>query len=93
LDMDGLKIDRAFTSQLLNGADDAILFEAIVRMAHAFQMSVVAEGVETAEQLAALQALSCDEVQGYFVSKPVPASGVPLLFEKRFLFPDAHSAS
>jgi diguanylate cyclase (GGDEF)-like protein len=93
LDMDGLKIDRAFTSQLLNGSDDAILFEAIVWMAHAFRMSVVAEGVETAEQLAALQALSCDEVQGYFVSKPVPAASVPLLLEKRFLFPDAHSAS
>lgn len=93
LDMDGLKVDRAFTSQLLNGADDAALFEAIVWMAHALQMRVVAEGVETAEQLAALQALSCDEVQGYFVSRPVPADSAPLLLQKRYLFPDICSDS
>ena len=74
LDMDGLKIDRAFTSQMLNSPADAALFEAIVSMAHALGMRVVAEGVETAEQLAALQALACDEVQGYFVSRPVPAA-------------------
>jgi diguanylate cyclase (GGDEF)-like protein len=87
LDMDGLKIDRAFTSQLLNGPADAALFEAIVSMAHALEMRVVAEGVETAEQLSALQAFSCDEVQGYFISKPVPAADAALLLQKRFLFP------
>jgi diguanylate cyclase (GGDEF)-like protein len=73
LDMDGLKIDRAFTMQLPGGPDDRALFEAIVSMAHAFRMRVVAEGVETSEQMRALQDLRCDEVQGYFVSRPVPA--------------------
>ena len=87
LDMDGLKIDRAFTSQLQNGADDAALFEAIVSMAHALRMRVVAEGVETAAQLAALQALGCEEVQGYYIARPVPAADAARLLEKRFLFP------
>lgn len=87
LDMDGLKIDRAFTSQLNNSANDAALFRAIVSMAHALQMRVVAEGVETAAQLAAVQALACEEVQGYFVSRPLPADAVARLMRQRFLFP------
>jgi EAL domain-containing protein (putative c-di-GMP-specific phosphodiesterase class I) len=89
LDMDGLKIDRAFTSQLLNSRADAALFEAIVSMAHALEMRVVVEGVETAEQLAALQTLGCEEVQGYYISRPVPALDAGRLLQKRFLFPDA----
>jgi diguanylate cyclase (GGDEF)-like protein len=87
LDMDGLKIDRAFTAQLLNGPADAALFEAIVSMAHALDMHVVAEGVETGEQLVALQRLSCEEVQGYFISKPMPPTEAALLLQRRFLFP------
>ncbi|MBV0881691.1 EAL domain-containing protein [Noviherbaspirillum sp. L7-7A] len=87
LDMDGLKIDRAFTSQLNNSDNDAALFKAIVSMAHALQMRVVAEGVETAAQLAAVQALACEEVQGYFVSRPLPADAVAKLMQQRFLFP------
>lgn len=87
LDMDGMKIDRAFTSQLLDGPDEAALFKAIVSMAHALHMRVVAEGVETAEQLAALQALSCDELQGYFISRPVAAKEAARLLHKRFLLP------
>lgn len=87
LDMDGLKVDRAFTSQLLDGPDEAALFKAIVSMAHALHMRVVTEGVETAEQLAALQALSCDELQGYFISRPVAAKEAARLLHKRFLLP------
>jgi len=86
LDMDGLKIDRAFTAQLGKSASDAALFRAIVSMAHALQMRVVAEGVETAGQLAAVQELACEEVQGYFVSRPLPADGVVGLMQRRFLF-------
>nr|WP_314621817.1 EAL domain-containing protein [uncultured Noviherbaspirillum sp.] len=89
LDMDGLKIDRAFTSRLGKSRTDAALFQAIVSMAHALEMRVVAEGVETAEQLAAVQALGCEEVQGYYISKPVPAAETVLLLQKRFLFPAA----
>jgi EAL domain-containing protein (putative c-di-GMP-specific phosphodiesterase class I) len=69
-------------------ADEA-LFEAIVSMAHALEMRVVAEGVETAEQLAALQSLGCEEAQGYYISRPVAAAEAGLLLQKRFLFPVA----
>jgi diguanylate cyclase (GGDEF)-like protein len=89
LDMDGLKIDRAFTSRLGKSRTDAALFEAIVSMAHALEMRVVAEGVETVEQLAVVQALGCEEVQGYYISRPVPAAEMVLLLQKRFLFPVA----
>jgi diguanylate cyclase (GGDEF)-like protein len=89
LDMDGLKIDQAFTSRLGQSRADDALFEAIVSMAHALEMRVVAEGVETVEQLAALQALGCEEVQGYYISRPVPAAEAGHLLERRFLFPSA----
>lgn len=87
LDMDGLKVDRAFTGQLTRSAEDLELFRAIVSMAHAIHMHVVAEGVETAEQLKILQGLSCDEVQGYYISRPIPAADTVALLKKRFLFP------
>jgi diguanylate cyclase (GGDEF)-like protein len=85
LDMDGLKVDRAFTSQLGNGKEDEAVFRAILSMAHALEMTVVAEGVETFEQLHILQRLSCNEVQGYLISRPVPAGDVPSMLRKRFL--------
>ena len=87
LDMDGLKVDQSFTAQLEGGPEDLAFFTAIVSMAHAIGMRVVAEGVETAGQLHVLQALRCDEVQGYYVSAPLPADAAALLLEKRFLFP------
>jgi EAL domain-containing protein (putative c-di-GMP-specific phosphodiesterase class I) len=87
LDMDGLKVDRAFTSQLGIGKEDEAVFRAILSMAHALEMTVVAEGVETFEQLHILQRLSCNEVQGYLISRPVPAGDVPPMIRKRFLFP------
>jgi EAL domain-containing protein (putative c-di-GMP-specific phosphodiesterase class I) len=56
-------------------------------MAHALGMSVVAEGVETGEQLQVLQALCCDEIQGYFISRPVPADEAKAFLRKRYLTP------
>ncbi|SMP63987.1 diguanylate cyclase (GGDEF) domain-containing protein [Noviherbaspirillum suwonense] len=80
LKMDVLKVDKAFTSELTNSRDGKVFFQAIVSMAHALGMTVVAEGVETAEQMAMLQSLSCDEVQGYFIARPMPAHDIePLL--------------
>ncbi|TFW31310.1 bifunctional diguanylate cyclase/phosphodiesterase [Massilia horti] len=87
LDMDGLKVDRAFTGSLTHGASDVSLFRAIVSIGHAIGMTIVAEGVETREQLAILQELGCDEVQGYFISRPVPAADALALFGRRTLFP------
>jgi len=87
LKLDVLKIDRAFTSKLGASNGGEILFHAIVSMAHALGMQVVAEGVETLEQLEMLQSLGCDEAQGYYMSKPVPAAEVPDLVRLPTLFP------
>jgi diguanylate cyclase (GGDEF)-like protein/PAS domain S-box-containing protein len=89
LNVDVLKVDRAFTVTLCDGNEGKALFKAIVSMADALDICIVAEGVETAEQLDALQALSCDEVQGHYVSRPVPAPEMAALMLKRFLFPPA----
>lgn len=83
--MDGLKIDRAFTMELGRSEQGEVFVRAIVSMAHALGMSVVAEGVEMREQLDMLHALQCNEVQGYFISRPVPAEQMLELMLKRFL--------
>lgn len=87
LNVDVLKVDRAFTVTLCDGNEGKALFKAIVSMADALDISIVAEGVETEEQLSVLQTLDCDEVQGYLVSRPVPAADMAVLMLKRFLFP------
>ena len=89
LNVDVLKVDRAFTVTLDHGEEGKALFKAIVSMADALDICIVAEGVETAEQLSVLQALDCDEVQGHFVSRPVPAGEMAVLMLRRFLFPPA----
>lgn len=83
LRMDGLKVDRAFTAQLGVSAEGKVFFQAIVSMAHALGMSVVAEGVETRAELAALETLQCDEVQGYLIDKPMPAVQMAALLQRR----------
>ena len=83
LSLDVLKIDRAFTANLGVRADSEILFHAIIAMAHSLGMTVVAEGVETQQQLDIARRLSCDEVQGYLISKPVPASAAEELLRVR----------
>ena len=87
--MDGLKIDRAFTNELGRSKQGEIFIRAILSMAHALGMSVVAEGVETQQQLDILRALQCNEVQGYFISKPVTAERMLVLMKKRFLIDSA----
>lgn len=87
LDVDVLKVDRAFTVALCDGTAGTTLFKAIVSMADALDICIVAEGVETPEQLGVLQALACDEVQGHLISKPVPAKDMSQLMQKRSLFP------
>ena len=71
--LDALKIDQSFVRNITQDAGDAAITRAIVAMAHSFGMSVIAEGVETREQLEFLRALGCEEFQGYLFSRPVPA--------------------
>jgi diguanylate cyclase (GGDEF)-like protein/PAS domain S-box-containing protein len=69
--VDALKIDQSFVSQIASAGDDASIVTAVISMARSLKLRVVAEGVETLEQLAFLQALDCDEAQGFYFSRPV----------------------
>ena len=71
--IDTLKIDRGFVRELIHDANDAAIVGAIVSLGHSLGLTVVAEGVENAQQLAHLRALGCDLCQGYYFSKPAPA--------------------
>ena len=71
--LDRLKIDRSFVRNITSNDDDAAISRAITEMGHALDMRVVAEGAETADQVALLAGLGCDEVQGFYFSKPLAA--------------------
>ncbi|RFB65806.1 MULTISPECIES: EAL domain-containing protein [unclassified Herbaspirillum] len=72
-----IKIDKFFTSRLDQGGDSGLaIVSAIIALAHALNMEVVAEGVETEAQLAALQKLNCDQVQGFLLARPAAAGDV-----------------
>lgn len=79
--VDKLKIDRSFVSQL--GEDDEIdsIVQAIIDLAKAMRMTVTAEGVETPDQLNILAEMGCAEVQGYYLSRPVPAASLGVLLK------------
>jgi len=82
----GLKIDQSFVRDLALDSDDAAIIKAIISLAHNLQLSVIAEGVETQEQLDYLRVSECDEIQGYYFSKPLTAEALTkLLHEGRSL--------
>jgi diguanylate cyclase (GGDEF)-like protein len=72
LPLDKLKIDRSFIREIVTSRDDAQIVRAIVSLAHNLHLKVIAEGVETAEQLGFLRTLGCDQYQGYLCSPPLP---------------------
>jgi EAL domain-containing protein (putative c-di-GMP-specific phosphodiesterase class I) len=67
-----LKIDRSFVKEITKNQDDAAIASAVVALAHSLGLQVVAEGVELEEHREFLTELSCDYMQGYFVSRPIP---------------------
>ena len=82
--VDLLKIDRSFVHDLVVDADDAIIVSAIIGLARSLQLRVVAEGVETPEQVDFLKRRGCDEVQGFLFSKPLPPGQIESLFNLRY---------
>ena len=85
LPINALKIDKSFVSEAPSEPDDAALVLAIITLAHNLRLRVIAEGVETEEQLRLLHLLRCDEIQGSLFSKPLPADALESLL-------DSHSA-
>lgn len=74
LPLDKLKIDQSFVRGLPNDPDDLAISIAIIGMGKALKLNVIAEGVETEAQMEVLRSVGCDEIQGYFVAEPLPAS-------------------
>lgn len=79
-----LKVDQSFVREITSNAEDAAIVRAIVGLAHNLRLSVVAEGVETSEQLKMLQMLDCDEYQGYLHGRPMTAGDLTRLLERTF---------
>ncbi len=82
LEMDVLKIDQSFIAQLDQTSQGMVFVKSIISLAHSLNMKVIAEGVENDEQLRLLRQLSCDQVQGYLVSRPVPAHEMTTMLQK-----------
>jgi diguanylate cyclase (GGDEF)-like protein len=81
LPINALKIDKSFVSEAPSEPDDAALVLAIITLAHNLRLKVIAEGVETEEQLRLLHLLRCDEIQGGLFSKPLPADALESLLD------------
>lgn len=89
-----LKIDQSFVRDIATGTDDAAIVALIISLAHSLKLNVIAEGVETPDQLAYLNRHGCDEMQGYLFSKPVPAAAFEkMLRNGKCLFPEDERAS
>jgi len=79
--IDSLKLDQSFVHNIITGLNDAIVIGSVISMAKSLKQSVIAEGVETIEQVAFLQAHGCDEGQGYYFSRPAAAQQFAHLLE------------
>jgi len=80
--VDSLKIDRSFVAEIVSDKSGLIIAENIVNLAHGLKLNVVAEGVETTEQLNIIRAMKCDELQGYIFSTPLSANDLSTAITK-----------
>ncbi len=82
LPLDSVKIDRSFIVAMQSSERSRAIVESVINMAHTLRLLVVAEGVETNEQLTTLDALGCNEVQGYLISRPLAGADITQLLER-----------
>ena len=87
LPLDALKIDQWFIHELGKNPDDAAIAIAIISMGQGLNLRIIAEGVETAEDLAFLKAHGCQEAQGFYFSPPVPSEQIVQLLKQRSFYP------
>ncbi|HEX5806268.1 MAG TPA: EAL domain-containing protein [Macromonas sp.] len=80
--LDTLKIDQSFVKGIASSANDTTIIQSIIALAHSLKLGVIAEGVETPEQAVFLRAHACEEMQGYYFSKPLPEPELTLLLER-----------
>lgn len=85
LPVHALKIDRSFIDGMLKSSENMSIVSSVISLAHALKLKVIAEGVETDEQCRVLLELECDEIQGYLVSRPVPADEVARMLRESVL--------
>jgi diguanylate cyclase (GGDEF)-like protein/PAS domain S-box-containing protein len=81
--LDKLKIDQSFVRDIDSDPDDAAIVRAIIQMAHSLKLQTIAEGVENAQVLSHLRALECDQAQGYYFSRPMPATAFIAFFTEK----------
>jgi len=93
LPIDALKIDQSFVRQLSESADDAAIATAIISLGRSLNLRVIAEGVETAEDLAFLKLHDCDEAQGFYFSRPVSAEQFARLLLERISYQEEKPCS
>jgi len=89
LPVDTIKIDRSFVQNVTGAADDAALSEGIIALSRSLKLQVIAEGVETVEQLEFLRQHQCHDAQGFYFSRPLPATETMALLRMAQGFPDA----
>ena len=93
LPIDKLKIDRCFVSEVTIDSNDAAIARAIIAMGHQLRMVILAEGIETPEQLGFLRRNHCDLFQGYLLGRPLDATATEALLRMRYLLPEAFEAT
>lgn len=87
---DRIKVDRSFVRDMINNSDAAAIVNSVIGLGRAMGLCVVAEGVESQEQLAMLRLIGCDEIQGYLFGKPLPAESYADITGPQVVFNDIH---
>ena len=93
LPIDSVKLDQSFVKGATTDPDDAALVMAVVTLAHNLRLKVIAEGIETEDQLKFLRLLRCDRGQGYLFGKPAPADPIEATRQARYLPEDRYVMS